>query len=280
MIPATTAARSRVRGGVRDRAVRRTAVQPRAGLPAVGRLRRRGLMYRRFLDTSPRDDLKALVNEHLESSRPARTWASARTSTFPTCTRSRRCLRSRRARPWSRAAGPTDVDMSRARSERHAGTYLMIGRRCRPRGRRRVRGRRAPRRERGRRCVQGRRPQRGRPLARRPRSPRRCDHGDRRCLRWRCADHRRGVVRPRRSQRTRAASLRSRRIATAPRSASHGSSEAARARVRVRRGVLRPGCARLHARVYRGLGLCVRPGVHERSSVCARPASRAAPPTG
>jgi tetratricopeptide (TPR) repeat protein len=84
-------------------------------------------MYKRFLDTSPRDDLKALVNEHLEKLATC-THMGFRSNLDIPNVHEVKAMPSQPPRTTVVAtAGPTEVDASRARSERHAGAYLMIG---------------------------------------------------------------------------------------------------------------------------------------------------------
>ncbi|MEP6861613.1 MAG: hypothetical protein ABJE66_13385 [Deltaproteobacteria bacterium] len=84
-------------------------------------------MYKRFLETGPRDDLKALVNEHLDKLATC-THMGFRSNLDVPNEHEVMAMPSQPPRTTVVAtAGPTGVDVSRARSEQHAGTYLMIG---------------------------------------------------------------------------------------------------------------------------------------------------------
>jgi tetratricopeptide (TPR) repeat protein len=84
-------------------------------------------MYKRFLDTGPRDDLKALVNEHLEKLSTC-THMGFRSNLDLPNVRDVKAMPSQPPRTTVVAsAPPAEVDVSHARSERRAGTYLMIG---------------------------------------------------------------------------------------------------------------------------------------------------------
>jgi tetratricopeptide (TPR) repeat protein len=85
-------------------------------------------MYRRFLETEPRDDLRALVNEHL-ARLSACTHAGFRTSIeAPNVARDTRpAMPSQPARPSPVVATPVPTGPPPGHGERVAGTYLMIG---------------------------------------------------------------------------------------------------------------------------------------------------------
>jgi len=84
-------------------------------------------MYKRFLETGPRDDLKALVNEHLEKLASC-THMGFRSNLDVPNDHEVKAMPSQPPRTTVLAtAGSTDDQLSKARSEQHAGTYLMIG---------------------------------------------------------------------------------------------------------------------------------------------------------
>jgi tetratricopeptide (TPR) repeat protein len=83
-------------------------------------------MYKRFLETSPRDDMRALVNEHLEKLASC-THMGFRANLDPAA-HEVQAMPSQPPRTTVIAtAGSTTADVSHARSEQRAGAYLMIG---------------------------------------------------------------------------------------------------------------------------------------------------------
>jgi len=84
-------------------------------------------MYKRFLETDPRDDLRALVNDHLQKLASC-THLGFRTN-LDVPQREAKAMPSQPSRDGAVVATtPAAVpDVSRARSEQHAGEYLMIG---------------------------------------------------------------------------------------------------------------------------------------------------------
>jgi tetratricopeptide (TPR) repeat protein len=82
-------------------------------------------MYKRFLDTSPREDLRALVNEHLEKLTSCTHMGFRANLDLP---REQPAMPSQppRTNVAATAAAP-EPDLAHARSEQRAGAYLMIG---------------------------------------------------------------------------------------------------------------------------------------------------------
>lgn len=85
-------------------------------------------MYRRFLETGPREDLRALVNEHLEKLASCTHMGFRSNLDLANAQHEVRAMPSQPPRTQvTVAAGPTNGDLARAHSEQRAGTYLMIG---------------------------------------------------------------------------------------------------------------------------------------------------------
>jgi tetratricopeptide (TPR) repeat protein len=85
-------------------------------------------MYKRFLETDPREDLRALVNAHLEKLSTCTHMGFRSNLDLPNVPHEVRVMPSQPPRTEVVAtAGSTDADVARARTEQHAGTYLMIG---------------------------------------------------------------------------------------------------------------------------------------------------------
>jgi len=86
-------------------------------------------MYKRFLETDPRPDLRALVNEHLDKLSTC-THMGFRSNLDLNQAHEVRAMPSQPARTQvatTASAGSSNAELSRARSEQRAGTYLMIG---------------------------------------------------------------------------------------------------------------------------------------------------------
>lgn len=84
-------------------------------------------MYKRFLDTGPREDLRALVNEHLEKLASCTHMGFRANLDLPSPHEVRAAMPSQPPRTEVVATAAPQADVSHARSEQRAGAYLMIG---------------------------------------------------------------------------------------------------------------------------------------------------------
>ncbi|HET9990442.1 MAG TPA: hypothetical protein VFQ65_18050 [Kofleriaceae bacterium] len=84
-------------------------------------------MYKRFLDTGPREDLRALVNEHLEKLTTCTHMGFRANLDLPNVPREVRTAMPSQPPRADVVATIAPVEPSHGRSEERAGTYLMVG---------------------------------------------------------------------------------------------------------------------------------------------------------